>query len=67
MANDDRLEKGLDRSAAMRGPTPAATFEMQLVAAFDEYIAESIENHRRGDGPSLRELGFTKVADVLGM
>ncbi|MFF3443665.1 hypothetical protein [Streptosporangium sp. NPDC002721] len=57
-----------DRSRfASEAATPHRRLAEHLVAAMDIYLAEEIRKHRAGEGNSLRETGFTEVADLLGM
>lgn len=63
-AHDDL---GLARLAAIDHEDHDKKFFYRLVAAMDMYAAEGIRNYRSGQGPDLRAMGFTEVADLLGM
>lgn len=55
------------RLVAIEHENPDKTLFHRLIAAMDMYAAEGVRNHRAGQSPTLREMGFTELADLLDM
>ncbi|WP_068922218.1 hypothetical protein [Planobispora rosea] len=58
---------GLARLAAIDHENSSSRLSLRLVAAMDMYAAEGVRNYRAGKSPTLREMGFTELADLLDM
>ena len=45
---------------------PFETFMMEATVVIDHAVAQAIRNQRSGQGKTLREMGYSAVAEALG-